>query len=333
MRIIIQIPCFNEEETIAEVISDIRSATEKYDDYLILIVDDGSEDNTVEVAQKAGADYVAQHARNQGLAHAYMTGLAASLNLGADIILNTDADNQYQATNIPKLLTPVAAGSADVVVGARSIETIKHFSPFKRLMQRFGSAVVRGFSGTDVKDATSGFRAVSREAALRFNSFSDYTYTLETLIQAGRSGMVVRSVDITINPPTRPSRLMRNLRHYLFRSVWDILRISAIYSPMKGYFLAGALPMLVTVVLGFRYLVLVLEDPTRSHAPSLILAAVLACLSFVLWALGIIGELMAINRRILEELRVNQRRRDAAEGRVHARADFKIHSTINSSES
>jgi glycosyltransferase involved in cell wall biosynthesis len=325
LKLIVQIPCYNEEETITVVIESVRDAISSFDDAKILVIDDGSNDLTVEVAQAAGADYIVCHMRNQGLANAYMTGLATALNLGADVIVNTDGDNQYCAGAIPDLVAPVINGEAEIVVGARSIEEIEHFSVLKQRLQRFGSKVVRALSGTQVRDATSGFRAISREAALRLNSFSDYTYTLETLIQAGRSGLRVASVDVAVNAPTRESRLMRSTVQYVARSTIDMLRISTIYAPLRAYLAVGMIPMIGAVFLGIRYLALItLVDPNRSHAPSLILAAVLAGLAFLIWGLGIIGEILTVNRRLLEELRVNQRRADSVNGTLHARAQNKV---------
>jgi glycosyltransferase involved in cell wall biosynthesis len=325
MKTIIQVPCLNEEATIGRVIADIRAATAGLPDVGILIVDDGCTDRTVEVARAAGADYIARHATNQGLARAFMTGLSAALNLGADVIVNTDADNQYKASGIPALIAPVAEGRADVVVGARPIDETEHFSPIKKRLQRLGSHVARRLSGTSVKDATSGFRALSFEAAIRLHTYSDYTYTLETLIQAGRSGLRVVSVDIETNPPTRASRLFRSMWRYVLRSASDMLRVHAIYAPLRAYLAVAVVPLGLSLLLGLRYVALVsFVDPTRSHAPSLILAGILAGLGFMIAGLGLIGESLSVNRRILEELRTRQRRQDAAEGKLRGRADFTL---------
>lgn len=325
MRIVIQIPCLNEETTIASVIRDIRAAMALYDDVMVLVVDDGSTDGTVAAAIAAGADYIASHRHNRGLAHAFMTGLAASLNLGADIVVNTDADNQYRASSIPDLIRPVVEGRSDMVIGERPIEDIEHFSALKKILQRLGSRVVRMLSGTSVRDATSGFRALSRDAATRLNSFSGYTYTLETLIQAGRGDFRVASVDIEVNPPTRTSRLIRSIPQYIRRSTADMLRIFTIYAPFRVFGIAGLMPLTCSVLLGLRYLFLItFVDPTRSHAPSLILAAILAGLGFILFATGILGELVSINRRLLESLRVEQRREMAAKGVLIGRCDFDL---------
>ncbi|NDR56039.1 glycosyltransferase family 2 protein [Aliiruegeria sabulilitoris] len=323
MRIVIQIPCLNEEATIAGTIADIREATRELGDVVVLVVDDGSTDRTVSVAFAGGADHVVRHKINRGLARAYMTGLAVSMNLGADVIVNTDADNQYKASGIPALVRPILDGTADMVVGARPIDDIEHFSPLKKRLQRFGSRMVRFLSHTEVVDATSGFRAISRQTALRLNTLSDYTYTLETLIQAGRSGLRVMSVDIDTNPPTRESRLISSIRKYVMTSSMDMMRVFAVYAPLRAYLIAGSVPLAGTVLLGLRYLFLIsFGDPTRTHAPSLILAGIFAGLGFLIVGLGIIGELLAVNRRILEELRLNQRRKDVLEGKVMAQVNY-----------
>lgn len=325
MRIVVQIPCLNEEATLPEVIADIRAATTEFDDVAILIVDDGSTDRTVEVARASGADYIARHDRNEGLARAYMTGLAAALDLGADVIVNTDADNQYKAENIPALVRPVIARQADIVVGTRNIRGIEHFSPLKKRLQAIGTGVVRKLSKTEVRDATSGFRAVSREAAVRLNTFSDFTYTLETLIQAGHSGLRVEGVDIDVNPPTRPSRLFRGIPEYVARNAVALTRVFTIYAPRRSFFLLGSIPLGFATLLGLRYLFLIaFVDATRSHAPSLILAAVLAILGFACFGLGLLGDLLSINRRLLEELRAEQRRQAAANGRVPAQRSYSL---------
>lgn len=325
MRIIIQIPCFNEQDTIGLVISEIRAATQAFDDVKILIVDDGSTDNTIIAAREAGADYIARHFRNQGLARAYMTGLAVSLNIGADIIVNTDADNQYKSECIPDLIRPIIERQADLIVGARPISDIAHFSALKKVLQRLGSKTVRVLSRTTVRDATSGFRALSRDGALRLNTFTDYSYTLETLIQAGRIGLRVVSVDIKTNPPTRTSRLMRSMTQYILRSATDMLRIATIYAPFRSYGFAGLLPLSLAGILGLRYLfLLAFADASRSHAPSLILAEILAGFGFLLIAIGILGEVISINRRLLEELRFYQRQEKASNGTLSGRCDYEM---------
>jgi glycosyltransferase involved in cell wall biosynthesis len=307
--IVIQIPCFNEEATLPQTIDAIRVATAGMADVLILIVDDGSVDDTIEVARRCAADYVAKLPGHRGLAHAYMAGLSASLRLGAEIIVNTDADNQYVAADILKIIEPIAAGQADIVVGARPISTIEHFSWLKRQLQWLGTATIRWLSNTQVLDATSGFRAISREAALRFNVFTPFTYTLETLIQGGRNGLRVASIPVRVNPPTRPSRLFHSNTQYISKSMVHILRVYTIYEPLRTYAVLGLVPFIVASLLSSRYLALVLfVDPARSHAPSLILAAILFSVSFIFWAVGIIGDLVAANRRLLEDIQIEQRR-------------------------
>jgi glycosyltransferase involved in cell wall biosynthesis len=274
-----------------------------------LIVNDGSSDRTVEVALASGVDHVVSFARNQGLAHAFMAGLEASLKAGADIIVNTDADNQYCAADIPRLVEPILRGEADIVVGARPIRQIKHFSPTKKLLQGFGSWVVRLASKTNVVDAPSGFRAISREAALRLNVFNEYTYTLETIIQAGRQGMAIKSVPIRTNGYLRPSRLVKSIPSYVKRSLLTILRISMTYKPLRFFAVLGSIPFSMGFLLGIRWLILFfLENGTRSRAPSLILAAILILIGFQLWMFGLVADLMAVNRKVLEDIQLRLRR-------------------------
>jgi glycosyltransferase involved in cell wall biosynthesis len=324
MKLVVQIPCLNEEETLPAVIADIRRATAAMR-AIILVIDDGSTDRTREVALAAGADFVAVHPRNAGLAQAWLTGLAVSVNLGADVVVNTDADNQYVADCIPDLIAPILAGQADIVVGARPIATIEHFSPLKKWLQAMGSRVLRYLSKTDVADAPSGFRALSRNAAIQANVLTDYTYTLETLIQAGNTGLRVASVPIRTNGPTRPSRLIRSMRRYVILSARDMIRISTIYGPRRSYWTASVVPLVLSGLLCLRFVVLVtFSDPSRSHAPSLIFAATLAILGFLLLALGVIGELLAFNRRLLEDIRLTGRLADAAEGRMRSRTAYSL---------
>jgi glycosyltransferase involved in cell wall biosynthesis len=325
LHIVVQIPCLNEEATIAEVIADIRAHTAELGQVSILVIDDGSTDGTVEAARAAGADYVARHNGNQGLARGYMTGLAAALNLGADVIVNTDADNQYSAASIPDLVAPILEDRADLVVGCRPIRDIEHFSPVKKRLQLLGSAVVRGLSRTSVRDATSGFRALNRETALQTHTFGDYTYTLETLIQAGANGLRVASVEIGTNGPTRTSRLIRSIPQYVMRSALDMLRVYAIYAPLRAYLTLSTIPLGLSFLLGLRYLFLItFVDATRSHAPSLILAGILAGLGFMIVGLGIIGENVSVNRRILEDARTRTRRVDAEAGTLRGRVPFTL---------
>ncbi|MEI2578516.1 glycosyltransferase family 2 protein [Scytonema sp. PRP1] len=309
-KLIIQIPCYNEEATLGTTLAQLPRQIPGIDQVEWLIINDGSSDRTVEVALASGVDHVVSFARNQGLAHAFMAGLEACLKAGADIIVNTDADNQYCAADIPRLVEPILQGEADIVVGARPIRQIKqHFSPTKKLLQGFGSWVVRLASKTNVVDAPSGFRAISREAALRLNVFNEYTYTLETIIQAGRQGMAIKSVPIRTNGYLRPSRLVKSIPSYVKRSLLTILRISMTYKPLRFFAVLGSVPFSFGVLLGIRWLVLFfLENGTRSRAPSLILAAILILIGFQLWMFGLVADLMAVNRKVLEDIQLRLRR-------------------------
>lgn len=308
-KLIIQIPCYNEEATLGMTLAELPRQIPGIDQVEWLIVNDGSSDRTVEVALASGVDHVVSFARNQGLAHAFMAGLEACLKAGADIIVNTDADNQYCAADIPRLVEPILQGEADIVVGARPIRQIKHFSPTKKLLQGFGSWVVRLASKTNVVDAPSGFRAISREAALRLNVFNEYTYTLETIIQAGRQGMAIKSVPIRTNGYLRPSRLVKSIPSYVKRSLLTILRISMTYKPLRFFAILGSIPFSFGFLLGIRWLILFfLENGTRSRAPSLILAAILILIGFQLWMFGLVADLMAVNRKVLEDIQLRLRR-------------------------
>jgi glycosyltransferase involved in cell wall biosynthesis len=276
-----------------------------------LVVDDGSSDGTAEVARAHGVDHVVRLSSHQGLARAFMAGLEAAVGTGADIVVNTDADNQYDAADIPALIEPILAGRAEIVVGARPIDQIAHFSPAKKLLQRVGSAVVRLGSGTEVPDSPSGFRAISRSAALRLNVFSEYTYTLETVIQAGQKNIPITSVPVRINPDLRPSRLVKGLGSYVWRSLVTIARISLLYRPLRAFFWAGTALVVPGFLLLVRWLVFYLRGSERVRAPSLILAAILVLAGSQLWTLGFLADLMAANRRLLEDIQLRLRRRDA----------------------
>ncbi|MGE3528929.1 MAG: glycosyltransferase family 2 protein, partial [Methyloceanibacter sp.] len=265
MRLVVQIPCLNEEENLPATVADIRAALKEHP-HVILVIDDGSTDGTIEAARRAGVDYLAKLPRNRGLARAFMAGISASLRLGADIIVNTDADNQYQAADIKTLIAPIMAGNADIVIGARPIAEIGHFSKVKKLLQRIGSGTIKWLAQADVRDAASGFRAINRNAALRMNVFTPFTYTLETIIQGARSGMKIVSVPIGVGPPTRPSRLFRSVWQYIRRSVVHILGVYTVYAPLRTYGMLGLVPFAAAMALGIRYLVLLIfADPTRSH--------------------------------------------------------------------
>ncbi|NJN85136.1 MAG: glycosyltransferase family 2 protein [Leptolyngbyaceae cyanobacterium SL_7_1] len=308
-KLIIQIPCYNEEDTLGVTLAELPRQVEGIDRVEWLIVDDGSRDRTVEVALEHGVDHVVRLAQNQGLAQAFMAGIEASLKAGADIVVNTDADNQYCAADIPKLVAPILAGKAEIVIGARPIWRIKHFSVVKKFLQNLGSWAVRMASNTDVADAPSGFRAISREAAMQLNVFNPYTYTLETIIQAGQKGMAIASVPIRTNGYLRPSRLVKSIPSYVQRSLFTILRIFMVYKPLRFFLILGTIPFSLGALLGVRWLTLfLLVDPTRSRAPSLILAATLVLIGFQLWMFGLVADLLGVNRRILEDIQLRQRR-------------------------
>ncbi|MBF2049322.1 MAG: glycosyltransferase family 2 protein [Elainella sp. C42_A2020_010] len=308
-KLIIQIPCYNEERTLGITLSALPRQIPGIDTVEWLIINDGSRDRTVEVAKEFGVDHIVHFPTNQGLAKGFMAGLEACLRAGADIIVNTDADNQYCADDIPKLIQPILHGRADMVIGARPIWDTRHFSLTKKLLQNFGSWMVRLASNTNVPDAPSGFRAFSRQAAMQLNVFNSYTYTLETIIQAGQKGMAIASVPIRTNPNLRRSRLVRSIPSYVFRSAMTILRIFMLYKPLRFFTWLGAVPFGLGTLLGIRWLLLFfLVDPTRSRAPSLILAAILILIGFQLWMFGLIADLMAANRRLLEENRLRLRR-------------------------
>jgi glycosyltransferase involved in cell wall biosynthesis len=303
MKLIIQIPCYNEAETLAITLAALPKEVAGFDSVEWLIIDDGSVDDTVAVAKANGVCHVVRHTSNQGLARAFMTGLDACLRLGADVIVNTDADNQYNADDIPLLVTPVLERRADLVIGARPIETIEHFSPMKKMLQKLGSWVVRVASHTDVLDAPSGFRAISRAAAQRLMVFNDYTYTLETIIQAGRKNMAVASVPIRVNGDLRPSRLVRSIPSYIKRSILTIVRIFVIYKPLYFFGTLAAALLGGGILIGLRFLVFFLQGIGDGHIQSLILAAILSIMGFQALLIAVVSDLLAANRLLLEDIR------------------------------
>ena len=302
MKLIIQIPCFNEAATLSIALAELPRKVKGFDEVHWLIVNDGSTDETVEVARRCGVDHVVSFKRNQGLARAYMAGLRASLELGADVVVNTDADNQYCAADIPALVAPILAGTADIVIGARPIRTIQHFSLLKRALQGLGSAVVRGVSGTAVDDAPSGFRAVSREAAMRLHVFNEYTYTLETIIQAGQKNMVVASVPVRVNEELRPSRLVKSVPNYIRKSIFTMLRIFVVYRPFRFFMAAGGTLFAIGTILGLRFLALLIFNGGAGHVQSLILASILLGIGFQTMLTAFLADLLAVNRTLLEEI-------------------------------
>jgi glycosyltransferase involved in cell wall biosynthesis len=303
MKLIIQIPCYNEEHALGITLSQLPRNIAGVDIVEWLIIDDGSTDGTVDVAAVHGVDHVVRHTRNQGLARAFMTGIDAALRLGADIIVNTDADNQYSTDDIPTLVTPIIEGKADIVIGARPINNIEHFGPVKKLLQRLGSYIVRLVSGTDIPDAPSGFRAMSRQAAQRIVVYNDYTYTLETIIQAGRNNMAVMSVPVRVNEEIRPSRLVKNIPSYIKRSILTIVRIFVIYRPFRFFLYIGLTLFGAGFIIGLRFLYFFLSGHGGGHTQSLILASILLGMGFQTVLIAFVADLLAANRMLLEDIR------------------------------
>jgi glycosyltransferase involved in cell wall biosynthesis len=303
VKLIIQIPCYDEEQTLPETLAGLPRQVEGFDEVEILIVDDGSRDDTANVAKRHGAHHVARATHHQGLARAFMLGLRTAVERGADVIVNTDADNQYPGQDIPRLVQPILNGQADIVIGARPINTNPHFSRIKRLLQRVGSRVVQTLSQTRVQDAPSGFRAITRDAALRLNVFGKYTYTIETIIQAGLSDLRIVDLPITVRGPTRPSRLMTSMGSYVWRSLRTMLSVYLIYKPIR---LFGSLALMFLIpgfLLAVRYLYFFFIGEGRGHVQSVIVGGVLVVCGVFMIAVATVTHLQSINRRLLEELR------------------------------
>jgi glycosyltransferase involved in cell wall biosynthesis len=308
MKLIIQIPCLNEQATLPATIADLPRQIDGIDEIELLVIDDGSTDRTVEVARAQGVEHIVRLTSNRGLAAAFQAGLDACLKLGADVIVNTDADNQYRGADVPKLVAPILAGEADMVVGDRRVATIAHFSGAKKALQRAGSWVVRRLSGTPINDATSGFRAYNREAALGVLVTDDFTYTLESLIQAGKMLVAVSQVEIATNPQTRESRLFDSTGAYVRRNGLSILRIYARYEPLRVFALAGLVVGLLAFCAWLPFLLdWILNGDSSGHIQSLILGAVLFIAALQLFALGVIGDLLAgqrvMTQRVFERVR------------------------------
>jgi glycosyltransferase involved in cell wall biosynthesis len=308
MKLIVQIPAFNEEATLAQALRDIPKKIDGFASIETLVIDDGSTDNTVEVARKAGASHILQLKSHRGLASAFVAGIDAALRLGADVIVNTDADNQYNAADIAKLVDPIVKGTAEVVIGDREVASSPHMSPLKRTLQRIGSWTVGLASGLDVSDVTSGFRAFSRDAAMQINVFNPFTYTLETVIQAGNRNLGVQSVAVRTNAPTRPSRLYRGIGTYVRKSMATIFRVYALYRPLKTFFAIGSLLMLLGGLLGVRFLWFFLQGDRGGHVQSLILCAVFLISGFQTWLIALLADLIAVNRRLSEDMLIRIKR-------------------------
>ena len=309
LKLFIQIPCYNEAETLPGTFAALPRQIPGISQIEVLIIDDGSSDNTIEVAKKIGVEHIIQNKQNKGLAATFTTGLEACLERGADIIVNTDADNQYQADDIIKLIEPILQNQADLVVGDRGVATVDSFSPTKRQLQRFGSWVVGRAANLRIPDATSGFRALSRETALHTLVLNEYSYTLETLIQAGAKHLTVKFVPIRTNAPTRPSRLMKNIPHYLANIVPTIIRSYTLYRPLRMFSTISAMLILSGILIGLRFLYYnyILNQGT-GHIQSLILAAILLIVGFQVFTIGLVADLVSANRKILEETLYHQRK-------------------------
>lgn len=323
MKVIIQIPCYNEAETLPETLADLPREIDGVDTVEWLIVDDGSADKTVEVAKAHGVDHVISLSHNQGLAKAFTAGLEACIELGADIIVNTDADNQYCGKDVGKLVQPVLKGEAEMAIGARPIDGIEDFSPLKKALQKFGSKVVRSLSGTDVADAPSGFRAMSRSVAVRLNVFSEYTYTLETIIQAGQNGMRIVSVPVRVNGKTRESRLVKSIFSYVKRSMITMLRIFVVYRPMRFFLTLAGIAFGVGFAAGLRFLLYYLSGEGSGHVQSVIFAVFMMGTGMLLAVVALLADLISVNRRLLETLQWRMSELERRSGSTERKDDGK----------
>ena len=311
MKLIIQIPCYNEAETLTIALNELPRHIDGIDRIEYLIINDGSKDDTVKVARAWGVNHIVNFRQNKGLARGFMAGVDACLRNGADIIVNTDADNQYCGKDIEKLVRPILNGEADIVIGERPINDIEHFSPLKKKLQHFGSYIVRKASRTEVSDAPSGFRAYTREAAMSINVINNYTYTLETIVQAGNSRMAIQSVPVRTNPELRQSRLFKSMFGYVKRSIVTILRSFMMYNPLQFFGIVGGVLFGAGFVLGVRYLVLVaISGSASGHLQSLILMSVLLLMGVLTWVVGMLADITAANRKILEDIQYRVRKLD-----------------------
>jgi glycosyltransferase involved in cell wall biosynthesis len=321
IKLIIQIPCYNEAETLPETVASLPRAIPGVDVIEYLVIDDGSTDATVEVARAVGVHHVVSAPRNQGLAMAFTRGLEACVKLGADVIVNTDADNQYHASDIGRLVKPILDGKADLVVGDRGVGELAHFSPIKRKLQKLGSWVIKQASGLHTPDATSGFRALTRDAALQTLVLSGYSYTLETLIQAGARRMSVKFVPVGVNANTRPSRLMRSIPHYIRNSGITIVRAYTMYRPLRVFTLLGLLFIALGTIPGIRFLYFYFSGQPFGHIQSLILSAILIIVGFQILLIGLVADLIGFNRKIIEEVLYRTRRLEVAQHQASGQDD------------
>ncbi len=313
MKLIIQIPCYNEAETLEIALNDLPKKIEGIDEIEYLIINDGSRDETVDVARKWGVNYIVNFRRNKGLAHGFMAGIDACLRNGADIIVNTDADNQYVADDIEKLVRPIIDGKTDIVIGERPIDATEHFSPIKKKLQHFGSWIVRKASNSDIPDAPSGFRAFSRDAAMRLNVTNEYTYTLETIVQAGRNKIAQTSVPIRTNGELRPSRLFNSMMGYVKKSMVTILRAYLMYSPLKTFTILSLLPLIAGLAVDVRFIIFFFMGKGGGHIQSLVLGSTLVMVGVLIFVIGLLADLIAKNRKLLEDVQYRVRRLDYKE--------------------
>ena len=302
MKLVIQIPCYNEEKSLPVTLNALPEKIDGIDEIEVLIINDGSVDKTVEVAKSYGVKHIVNMPHNCGLAKAFVAGLQKSLEEGADIIVNTDADNQYCADDIEKLIKPILSGDADIVIGSRPVAKIEHFSLLKKFLQKLGSGVMRIISSTEVDDAPSGFRAFSRNAALQLNVFDNYTYTLETIIQARAKGLVLKCVPINVNPDLRKSKLVKNMFDYIRRSVFTMLRMFLIYRPFRFFAIIAGLFLASGTILSLRFLYYYIFSSGAGHIQSLILSAILIITGVQIAVIAVLSELLSINRKLLEDI-------------------------------
>ncbi len=302
MKLIIQIPCYNEEKSLPITLNALPKKIEGIDEIEVLIINDGSTDKTVEVARSLGVKHIVEMPHNCGLAKAFVAGINTALSLEADIIVNTDADNQYCADDIEKIIKPILNGSADIVIGSRPVSKIQHFSLLKKMLQKLGSFVMRLISSTDVEDAPSGFRAFSRNAAIQLNVFDNYTYTLETIIQARAKGLILECVPINVNPDLRKSKLVKNIFDYVRRSMFTMIRMFIIYRPFRFFAILAGIFLFFGALIGIRFLYYFINESGAGHIQSLILSAILILTGVQVAVIAVLSELMSINRKLLEDI-------------------------------
>ncbi|MGE5343720.1 MAG: glycosyltransferase family 2 protein [Candidatus Omnitrophota bacterium] len=310
MKLIIQIACFNEEETLPVTLNALPKQLDGIDEIEVLIINDGSTDRTAAIAEEHGVDYIISFKKNQGLARSFMAGLNACLKFGADIIVHTDADNQYNADDIPKLIKPILEERADMVIGARPISRIDHFSFIKKVMQKLGSWLVRKVSRTTIEDAPSGFRAISQNGALKLNVFNNFTYTHETILQFGLKNMAVISVPIRVNETLRPSRLFKSIPSYIARSLLAILRMMVVYRPFRFFLSIGLMFLTLGIIFILRYLYFLLFASGAGHIQSVVLAGVSIGIGFQMILVAFMADLLGVNRRLLEEIQYRLRKQE-----------------------